>query len=329
MKLIAVATLSLLVGCGSSSDDLADARIGAIDGTTSNAPTAGIYVTTAGSVLVFPLEATGDTSPARVISGAATGLATSIGIAVDHTGAIFIANRTGGNVTVYAPGVTGNVAPTKTLTATGMGSPESLAFDASGNLFVATCPGCGSANGGDTGIFHFTSGATTSDYNIEGSNTGFTNPAVAITSAGTIVVANSFGGNVQTFAADAMGNATPATTFTPTGSSNIQSVAATPNVIAVADPSAGVQLYAPTSTGNATPAATIASSDKFTLSYPGGMFIDTSATQPVLYLVDYSAGAVYVITTTGTGADLAVGSVRTISGPTTDLLNPLDIFVVH
>ena len=278
---------------------------------------------------MFPLAATGDMAPTRTIAGDATGLSTSIGIAVDHSGNIYVANRTGSTVTVYGPSATGNAAPTTTLTATGMGGPESLAFDASGNLFVGACPNCGGSGGGDTGIFHFAAGSTTSDYNIEGANTGFTNPAVALQANGTIVVSNSFGGGVQTFASDAMGNATPATTFTPTGTSNIQSLAVSNNVIALADPSAGVQLYAADSTGNATPAATIASSDKFTLSYPGGMFLDTTAAQPVLYLVDYSGNAIYVITTTGTGADLAVDTVRTISGATTGLQNPLDIFVVH
>ena len=44
----------------------------------------GIYVTTVGNkVLVFPLTASGNAAPSRVITGAATGLALPIGMAMD------------------------------------------------------------------------------------------------------------------------------------------------------------------------------------------------------------------------------------------------------
>ena len=59
------------------------------------------------------------------------------------------------------------------------------------------------------------------------------------------------------------------------------------------------------------------------------MFLDTSVPQPVIYLVDYGAGAIYVIQTAGTAPNLTVRSVETIKGALTGLNSPLGITVVH
>jgi hypothetical protein len=59
------------------------------------------------------------------------------------------------------------------------------------------------------------------------------------------------------------------------------------------------------------------------------MHLDTTGAQPVLYVVDFSGNAIYVVDTTGSGTALAVGSVDTITGSDTMLSEPLDIAVVH
>jgi hypothetical protein len=127
-----------------------------------------------------------------------------------------------------------------------------------------------------------------------------------------------------------MGDATPIRSFTPAGNQNTQGVVAAAGVIALASPADGVDLYDATTTGlNAVPAASIHMSAMLPLNYPAGMYLDGAVSPPVLYLVDYGASAVYVIETAGTGTQLSVASVRTISGADTGLSGPLGIIVAH
>ncbi len=293
--------------------------------------TAGIYVTTAANtVLVFPLTATGNVAPARTIAGASTGLSLPIGIGVDSHGSIYVANRTGSKVTVYGLGATGNVAPTRTLTDTAMKSPQTLFIGKNDAVFVATCPGCGQAAGGATAMFHFPNGADAIDYFIRGSNTSLTVPAgIGLDASLNIYIANAFGGSVNVYAPGASGNTLPIRSFNPGAGQNIQSMSVSSNTIVLGSPGSGILSYINTATAGTLPATTIPGSATLPISYPGGMFLDTSVPQPVLYLVDFGAGAIYVIQTTGTAPNLGVQSVVTIKGAATGLSQPLGITVVH
>ena len=51
-------------------------------------------------------------------------------------------------------------------------------------------------------------------------------------------------------------------------------------------------------------------------------------TPPVVYLVDFSGNAIYVIQTSGVPPNLTLQSVTTISGQATGLSEPLDVLVV-
>jgi len=68
---------------------------------------------------VFAIDASGDAAPVHVIGGPSTGLSLPIGIVVDHQDDLYIANRTGASITVYPSTADGDVAPERTLTATG------------------------------------------------------------------------------------------------------------------------------------------------------------------------------------------------------------------
>ena len=59
------------------------------------------------------------------------------------------------------------------------------------------------------------------------------------------------------------------------------------------------------------------------------MYLDTTRSPPVLYLVDYTGNAISVIQLSGTGTQLAAARVRTIVGADTGLANPLGIAVIH
>jgi hypothetical protein len=294
----------------------------------ANGAGAGLYVSQAANqVLVFAPDATGNAAPVRTISGASTGLALPIGVAVDASGNLYVANRMGAGVTVYPPGASGDVAPLRTLAASGMQAAEGIAIGKNGDVFVSTCPSCGNSGGGQVGVFHFPAGATQSDYSIAGQNTGFTDPgSIALDADQDLVVGNSFGGTVSTFAPGATGNATPIGSFTPTPTTNLQAIAFADATLFVATPDGLLSLFSPSATGDAMAAATFSS---LSVEYPAGVAIDTTTAQPVVYLVDTSGGVINIIQTTGSAPMFAPGTVTTIQGTATGLQTPLGIAIVR
>jgi hypothetical protein len=321
---LAACTALVLTACGSTSTPTDP-------GPGSQVATAGIYVTTAANtVLVFPLTATGNAAPARTLAGAATGLALPIGIAVDSHGSIYVANRKGSAVTVYPLGADGNVAPTRSMTDTAMKSPQGLFIDSGDGVFVTTCPNCGSAAGGATGMYHFPNGANAIDYFLRGANTGMTVPVgVSVDASRNVYIGNAFGGTMNVYAPGASGNSLPIRSFNPGAGQNIQSQFVTANTILLASPGSGILSYINTAVAGTPPSTTLPSSSTLPITYPGGMFLDTSVPQPVLYLVDYGANAIRIVQTTGTAPNLGVASVATITGAATGLAQPLGITVKH
>ncbi len=296
--------------------------------TPANGAGAGIYVSQAANqVLVFAPDATGNAAPIRTIAGANTGLALPIGVALDASGNLYVANRMGAGVTVYPPGASGDVAPLRTLTASGMQAAEGIAMGKNGDVFVSTCPSCGNSGGGQVAVFHFPPGAAQSDYSIAGQNTGFSDPgSIALDPDQDLVVGNSFGGTVATFAPGATGDATPIRSFTPTPTTNLQAIAFADGTLFVATPDGLLSLFPPSATGSATAAATFSS---LSVEYPAGVAVDTTGAQPVVYLVDTSGGVINIIQTTGSAPMFAPGTVTTIQGAATGLQTPLGIALVR
>ena len=118
-----------------------------------------IYTTNDGSenfaldaVVIYPAGSTADTLPSAVISGMNTGLADPFGIAVDGVGNIYVANQSGGedghgSVTIYPAGSSDDASPSVTISGptTGLDTPNGIAVDGSGNIYVAND---GSSTGG-------------------------------------------------------------------------------------------------------------------------------------------------------------------------------------
>ena len=112
-----------------------------IDSPVGAAPYPGIYVTNVNATItIFDLDASGDVAPIRTIAGSSTGLQLPIGLAVDHEGNVYTADRLASTVSAFPPGSTGNIAPLRTLTATGMLAPETVAVDTNDDVFVAHLP---------------------------------------------------------------------------------------------------------------------------------------------------------------------------------------------
>jgi hypothetical protein len=197
-------------------------------------------------------------------------------------------------------------------------------------VYVSTCPGCGASAGGDVGIYHFPAGATTADTSVTGTTTGLTVPgSIGVDHQREVVIGNSFGGSVSTYAVGATGDVAPLRSFTPASNTNLQSIAVGLASIAITNPSAGIELYDPAATGTATPVTTIGSSTQLPIGYPSGIAVDHTVTPPIIVLNDFSANAIYVIQTAGTEPNLTVASVRTISGATTTLNQPLGVAIVR
>jgi len=94
------------------------------------------------NVLVFSSTATGNVAPASILSGTMTQISAPLGVALDSTGDIYVASynqpSNSSLVLEFAPGATGNAAPTRTLTAVASYSLSGLAVDALDNLYVVT-----------------------------------------------------------------------------------------------------------------------------------------------------------------------------------------------
>ena len=101
-----------------------------------------IYVVTlvngGGSIEVFPPGANGNVAPSRTISGPATGLNYTDGIALDNSGNMYVASAYN-VITEYAANANGDAAPIKTIEGpkTKLVGTQGIALDSNDNIYVA------------------------------------------------------------------------------------------------------------------------------------------------------------------------------------------------
>ncbi|MGH7813814.1 MAG: choice-of-anchor D domain-containing protein [Candidatus Binataceae bacterium] len=171
------------------------------------------------SVTSYPLGSNGNSAPIATISGAATGLDSLQGVAVDSGGKIYATNcgtacSGSGNpasVTVYPAGSNGNTAPGATISgaATGLNSPFGIALDSSGNIYVT--------NYGATSVTIYPAGSNgnvTPGATISGAVTELNGPGgIALDSSGNIYVVNGNAPSVTVYAAGSNGNVAPNATI--------------------------------------------------------------------------------------------------------------------
>jgi hypothetical protein len=166
----------------------------------------------ADTITVYAPGANGNATPIATIAGANTLLEEPYGIALDAAGNLYVvdnASQFGGTdeITVYAPGANGNVAPTRTITggATGLTGAIYDAVDAAGDLYVVNAhansvtvyaPG---ANGNVAPI-----------RTISGANTTLTQPyAIAVDAASNVYVSVGSNNSIAVFPPGANGNVAP------------------------------------------------------------------------------------------------------------------------
>ena len=304
-----------------------------------------IYVVDLGaaSVLVYPAlgGSTGllNESPTATISGTNTGLSLPIGIAVDSSANIYVADLRAASVFVYPPlgSNTGllNQAPTATISGsnTGLAFPIGIALDSRANIYVTDLHAASvfvySPLGSNTGLLNEPPLAT-----IAGSNTGLIGPyGVTLDSSGNIYVADSNAAKV--FVYPALGSSTgphnEAPTITISGSNTGLRqpfgiwLDSSGNIYVVNVTSVFVYPPLGSSTGllNEAPIATISTTMPTGLSYPQGIALDSSGNIyvtdcPACYLGRGTPG-VYVFPA---GSNASTAPSATISGSATGLESP-------
>jgi len=228
-----------------------------------------IYVTNnladQGIITVYAAGASGNATPTATIeTGGIPGVTNLYGIALDGAGNIYVTkpgpNFSGGSITVYAAGASGNATPVATIAGdnTGLNFPLGIALDGAGNIYVT--------NWGTNSITVYAAGASgnaTPTATI--TSAGLIQPrGIALDGAGNIYVASQFSNSITVYAAGASGNATPTATiaggntglFSPVG---IALDAAGNIYVTSANVNGGnsIMIYAAGASGNATPTATI------------------------------------------------------------------------
>ncbi len=124
-----------------------------------------------------PTPASSNIAPSTVITSSGAPLKSPMGIALDASGNLYVANSGGGNILVFnAPFGAGalNVAPSRVITSTSMTNPVDVKVDSSGVIYVID-QGTGASGAGKLIIFPANaSGATTpqSVVSLAGTDTG-------------------------------------------------------------------------------------------------------------------------------------------------------------
>jgi 6-phosphogluconolactonase (cycloisomerase 2 family) len=248
----------------------------------------------------FTLRATDAAVPADVVTHSFT-------LDVSVQPLVYAANTGNDTVTAYQLGALGDASPVLTVggTATGLGSPTGLAFDALGTLYVAnnTAAPAGSVTVYAPGA----NGNVAPVRTIAGSNTGILAPkAVALDPAGRIYVANQLANTVTIYAHGANGNVAPVAKIT--GVSNPSAVTIDGAGRAwVGDATDTVKVYPAGITGTvSTPLATLGGANTGISGISGLVFESTGR-------LDVSNQNAHTITTYAPGATGNVKPLTTIT----------------
>jgi len=261
------------------------------------------------SIVVFSAGANGNTSPARTLSGAATGLNAPAGVAVDSSGYLYATSYgisdSAVSVLVYAPGASGNAAPLTSIDGdcATLNSPGALTI-ANNKLYV-TNP-ANSASGDESVAVYSNIPLVPSGplcipptSLVYGPNTQLNQPfGIAADSSGNMFVTNSGSDSITVFPSTATTNTPPSAIIASSnGLLNPSAVAVdstgsiyVANVGSDSGQSDRITVYSPGSNAKTAPIAfsfASASGDLTGLSYPSAIAVDASGK---IYVANQTAG---------------------------------------
>lgn len=291
-----------------------------------------IFVTNqpSNSVTVYTRTGSGNLAPLRTLVGAATGLASPRGLAVDIVNNELIVVNTlslSESVTVYPRTANGNVAPLRTISGplTGLSDSRGLSVDVVNNELAVV-----NRIGASVRVFARTAiGNVAPLRTITGLATGLSNPTdLAIDLVNNELVVANNGGSLTVYARTANGNAAPLRTISGalTGFNNGPigvAVDTVNNELAVTNPSFGpsflpsILVFGRTANGNVAPLRAIVGPATGLVFNPNGVAVDTANNELVMVNGGNNSVRVYGRTANGDVAPL-----RTISGAATLLNNP-------
>lgn len=182
-----------------------------------------------GIITVYSAGSNGNVAPIATINGTSTELTYPIGIALDSSGRIYVANNGttvesnngpltfAPSITLYSAGSNGNAQPIATITGdnTGLSNPQDIALDSNLNLYTT--------NGDNNNVDIYSAGSNGDAFpaaTIAGADTGLNVAnAIALDSENNIYVLNSNGGpadngSVTVYSAGSSGDTVPIDTIT-------------------------------------------------------------------------------------------------------------------
>lgn len=275
------------------------------------------------TVTVYGPGANGNVAPVRSISGSDTGLAQPSGLAVDASGDLFVTNADAGpnpgdgSVTVYASGVSGNVAPIRSIKGnlTQLSEPRGLAFDSHGDLYVTSRDSVLS-------FAHSADGNVPPAGSISGLNTQLSGPfGLTFDPADRLFVSSLNADRLTVYTPGASGDVAPVRTLSgsDTGLSNPWGLAldGSGNLIVASFGGDSVETFGPLQDGNVAPTRKIVGVTG--LSAPGAVARDSAGN---VFVANRNTSSVTVYGPATTGA---VTPIRRIAGANTRLDKPFGL----
>ena len=285
------------------------------------------------SVTVYTRTGSGNLAPLRTLAGAATGLGSASGLAVDEVNneLLVVSNSVPYSVTVYPRTAAGNVAPLRTITGalTGLNNSSGLSVDVVNNELAVV-----NRNSNNVVVFARTATGNVAPLRTITSVfpvTGLGNPTgVAIDVVNNELVVANNGRSISVYARTANGNAVPLrqivgplnTTFN-NGPLDV-AVDTVNNELVVTNPTpspgGSVLVFARTATGDVAPLRSILGGT--TLFLPRGVAVDPVNNEVVVAGGQGGNVVVYARTATGTTPPL-----RTLAGGLTLLGSPQSVVI--
>jgi sugar lactone lactonase YvrE len=269
----------------------------------ANKPSSG----TAGSgIVVFASGSHGNATPIARITGSNTDLADPVGIALDQSANIYVANNPQpgilhtGSIVMFAAGAKGNASPLDTISGlnTGLSNPTGVMVDSSHNIYVSNFYGGGGEHGSVTIYAAGSNGNAAPGAAITNPDVGLTGPtAMALDASGNIYVTNM-----------------------PPWSSSSSSIPAPAT-------GASITVYPTGSVAGVPPTAKISGPNTM-LSFPVGVAVDQ--TRKIYAVNDYHpyiSNSDYSVVVYAPGSSGDVKPEARISGSNTGLFNPVGLAV--